>query len=293
MAAALLVSACSPTTARLLVDRGGNTVSLTGEINKVISTAPSSTEILVDLGLADKLAAIDKYSLDIEGVDQNLPLIDFFYPDAEFIIGLDPDLIISNGHNNVGAGDDPFKLIREADIAVVYIPVSADIENICKDIEFIAEVMNVKDRGEALTRSLKSQVEEIAAIGRTIEPKKTVYFELSPAPDLVTIGQNTYLHEFISIIGAENIYADQIGVIFLGAESLLERNPDVIITTSYDQSDPVAEIKSRDGFEHINAVKNSEIYLVNNNSASRPSARIVVALKEMAKAVYPDHYEAF
>jgi iron complex transport system substrate-binding protein len=296
MMAALLLSACAPKTARVLVDREGNTVSVSGEINRVISSAPSSTEIIVDLGLADKLAAIDRYSLDIEGVDQNLPLVDFFFPDAEAIIGIDPDIIISNGHNNLGAGDDPFKLIREAGIPVVYIPVSSDIEGICRDIEFIADMLNVKDRGTALTESLKSQVEEIAAIGRSIEHKKTLYFEISPAPTLVTIGRDTYLDQFITIIGAQNIFADQVGVIFPGVESLLERNPDVIITTTTEEynpaGDPVEEIKSRDGFEHITAVKDNAIYLVDNNSASRPSARILLALKQMAKAVYPDKYEA-
>jgi iron complex transport system substrate-binding protein len=290
--AALLLSACGQKTARLLVDRGGNTVSISGQVNRVISTAPSSTEIIVDLGLADRLAAVDKYSLDIEGVGQDLPLIDFFYPDAEAIIGMAPDLIISNGHNNLGAGDDPYKLIREAGIPVVYIPLSSDIENICKDIEFIADVLNVSDRGAALTESLNSQVEEIAAIGRTIDSKKTVYFEISPAPTLVTIGRNTYLHDFIAIIGAENIFADQIGVIFPGAESILERNPDVIITAISGQYDPVEEIRTRDGFEHITAIRNNAIYLVDANSASRPSARILTALKQMAKAVYPDKYEA-
>jgi iron complex transport system substrate-binding protein len=246
----------------------------------------------VDLGLADKLVAIDKYSLDIAGVNQDLPLIDFFFPDAEAIIGINPDIIISNGHNNLGAGDDPFKLIREAGIPVVYIPLSPDIEGICQDIEFIADMLDVSDRGRALTESLKTQIEEIAAIGRTIEDKKAVYFEISPAPTLVTIGRDTYLDQFITIIGAQNIFADQIGVIFPGAESILERNPDVIITTTAGQYDPREEIKTRDGFEHITAVKNNAIYLVDTNSASRPSARIVLALKQMAKAVYPDNYEA-
>jgi iron complex transport system substrate-binding protein len=292
-AMALLLSACGQKTARLLVDRGGNTVSVSGRINKVISTAPSSTEIIVDLGLADRLAAVDKYSLDIEGVRTDLPLIDFFFPDAEAIIGINPDVIISNGHNNLGTGSDPFKLIREAGIPVVYIPLSPSVEGICQDIEFIADMLNESDRGAMLAESLREQVNAIAAIGETIELKKTVYFEISPAPTLVTVGSNTYLDQFISIIGAENIFADQIGVIFPGAESLLERNPDVIITNIGEPYHPIAEIKSRDGFEHITAVKNNAVYLVDTNSSSRPSARILTALKQMAKAVYPDKYATF
>jgi iron complex transport system substrate-binding protein len=290
--ATLLLSACGQKTARLLVDRGGNTVSISGQINKVISTAPSSTEIIVDLGLADRLAAVDKYSLDIEGVSQDLPLIDFFFPDAEAIIGINPEVIISNGHNNLGAGDDPFKLIREAGIPVVYVPMSPSVEGICEDIEFIADMLNVSDRGAELAESLRRQVDAIAAVGKAIENKKTVYFEISPAPNLVTIGRNTYLDQFISIVGGENIFSDQIGVIFPGAESILVRNPDVIIAMISEQYHPIEEIKTRDGFEHITAVQNDAIYLVDANSASRPSARILTALKQMAKAVYPDKYEA-
>jgi iron complex transport system substrate-binding protein len=288
--AALLLPGCGQKNARLLTDRDGNTVSVSGRINRVISAAPSSTEIIVDLGMADKLAAVDKYSLDVGGVKQDLPLIDFFFPDAEIIIGIAPDIIISNGHNNLGAGADAFKLIREAGIPVVYVPMSPDIEGICGDIEFVADVLNVPERGRKLVQSLKAQVEDIAAVGRTIENKKTVYFEISPAPDLVTIGRNTYLHDMLTIIGAVNIFADQIGVIFPNAEAILNRNPDVIITNIPGEN-LIEEIKNREGFEHITAIKTNSIYAVDTNSSSRPSARILLALKQMAKAVYPDKYE--
>jgi iron complex transport system substrate-binding protein len=53
------------------------------------------------------------------------------------------------------------------------------------------------------------------------------------------------------------------------------------------------EIRSRESFEHITAVQNNAIYRVDTNSSSRPSARILLALKQMAKAVYPDNYEEF
>jgi iron complex transport system substrate-binding protein len=287
----LLLSSCSQKTAKTFVDREGNTVSISGEINKIISAAPSNTEIIIDLGLADKLVAVDKYSLEVEGVDQNLPLIDFFFPDAEAILGINPDVIISHGHNNLGAGDDPFKLIREAGIPVVYIPVSSDIDDICRDIEFIADVLNVSDRGKALTASMRRQLEEIAAIGRTIEDKKTVYFEISSDPNPASIGRDSYLDHFITIIGAQNIFADQNGIVFPGVESILNRNPEVIVTVTNDQYDPVEKMKARDGFEHVTAVKDDAIYLVDADSTLRPSTHILVALKQMAKAVYPDKYE--
>ena len=53
---------------------------------------------------------------------------------------------------------------------------------------------------------------------------------------------------------------------------------------------PIEEIKSREGFENINAVKNNQVYQIDKNSSSRPSQHIIKALNEMAKAIYPDVY---
>ena len=82
--------------------------------------------------------AIDKYSADVEGVNTEIPQIDFRNPDAETIIGLEPDIVIASGHNKVGE-NDPFQLIKEAGIPVVYIPSSYSIDGIYGDIEFMAK----------------------------------------------------------------------------------------------------------------------------------------------------------
>ena len=74
------------------------------------------------------------------------------------------------------------------------------------------------------------------------------------------------------------------------AESIIDKNPDVILTNVDYIDNPIDEIKTRDGFENINAVKNNQIYLIDKNSSSRPSSHIIKALNEMAKAIYPDVY---
>eukprot|EP00831_Metopus_contortus_P063883 TRINITY_DN5664_c0_g1_i7.p1 TRINITY_DN5664_c0_g1~~TRINITY_DN5664_c0_g1_i7.p1 ORF type:complete len:181 (-),score=25.80 TRINITY_DN5664_c0_g1_i7:23-565(-) len=110
-------------------DREGNSFNLPKKMNAIISTAPSNTEILVGLGLSDKLVAIDKYSADIDGVNKDLTKIDFKNPDAETLISLNPDIIIASGHNRTG-NDDPFAAVKEAGVKVVYIPISSSIEDL-------------------------------------------------------------------------------------------------------------------------------------------------------------------
>ena len=286
-----IISGCSSQQDRTVTDREGTEVNIPKKIEKIISTAPSNTEVLMALGLGDKLVAIDKYSTDIEGVNTELPQIDFSNPDAETIIGLEPDIVIASGHNKTGSTEDPFKAISEAGIPVVYIPSSDSIDGIYKDIEFIAEVVNEKSKGKEIIDDMKAQVDEIKAIGDTIADKKSVYFEISPVPYLSSFGKSTFLNEMIEIIGAENIFANEDGWISPTAESIIDANPDVIITNAEYMENPTGEIKSRNAWENINAIKNNEVYLVDKNASSRPSQNVVKALKQMAEAVYPEHYE--
>jgi iron complex transport system substrate-binding protein len=300
LAAALLAGAgCARNTEKNTVtDRSGETVILPKQINTIVSTAPSNSEIIVGLGLGSKIIAADEYSAKVDGVNKGITLIDFSYPDAEAIISLAPDIIIAAEHNRTVSGDDPFKLVGETGIAVVYIPTSDSVEGIYGDIRFVAEILGVKERGEALVADMKAEIDAIARRGEGITEKKSVYIELSPPPYLVSLGQGTYLHEMLEVTGAVNIFADQRGWFSPSAEAIIDRNPDVIITFM-DAPDGAAsvdafteELKSRPGFEHISAVRNKRVYRIDADSASRPSQNIVLALKQIAHAVYPEIYEA-
>jgi iron complex transport system substrate-binding protein len=279
-------------TEKTMTDREGNEFTLPNKIEKIISTAPSNTEVLVELGLSDKLVAIDKYSADVEGVNTDLPQIDFRNPDAETLIALEPDIIIASGHNKAGE-EDPFQLVKEAGIPVVYIPSSYSIDGIYGDIEFIADITNTEKQGEELIENMKSEVEAIKAIGDTITDKKTVYFEIGSGSSLYSFGKDTFLNEMIQIIGAENIFANEESWISPTPESVIDANPDVILTNVPDTNgvSAVDDIKSREGWDSITAVKEGQVYSIDKNSSSRPSQNVIKALKEMAKAIYPDEYK--
>jgi len=287
----LFTAGCKAEKGREIVDRAGITVKINVPINRIVSTAPSNTEIIADLGQAHKLVAIDKHSANIERLPANLPLLDFFYPDAEVIIKLEPDIIIANGHNATGTGEDPLRLLREMGIPVVYLSMSRSIDDIYKDIEFIADILQVQTKGEELINSMKTQVNEISGRAAHIENKTTVYFEISAAPDMFTFGKDSYLNDMISVIGAINIFGNDNWIVTPSAEAIIDRNPDVILTNVNYIDDPIGEIKSRPGFAHINAVINDRIYQIDTDSSVRPSSRIVLALRQMSEAVYPELYE--
>lgn len=275
-------------------DREGNEFNVPKEVNTIISTAPSNTEVLVALGLADKLVAVDKYSADVEGVSEDLPKIDFRNPDAEAIISLNPDIVIASGHNKVG-DEDPFALIKEAGIPVAYIPSSYSIDGIYGDIEFIASLTDTEKEGQELISSMKKEIEAIKAIGDTITDKKSVYFEIGSGSALYTFGNETFLNEMIETVGATNIFGEENSWITATPEAIIDANPDVILANTPGTNEAgktaVEDITSREGWDTISAVKNGDVYQIDKNSSSRASQNIIKALKEMAKAIYPDAYK--
>jgi iron complex transport system substrate-binding protein len=270
-------------------DRSGNEIKVPGEIDSIISMAPSMTEILIDLGYGDKIVAADTQSKAVEGLPEGIAYIDMMAPDAEKIIALKPDIIFVSEMSNV-EGNNPFKPIVDAGICVAYIPSSYSIESIYGDIMFIADVVQAHSKGQELVDIMKDKIAEIKKIGDTIKDKKTVYFEIAAAPDLVSFGNGVFLDEMINIIGAVNVLSDQESWIAISEEKILAANPDVIITNVNYIDKPVEEIMSRSGWENINAVKNKNVYYVDNMSSSLPDHNIVKALEEMAEAIYPDKY---
>ena len=107
---------------------------------------------------------------------------------------------------------------------------------------------------------------------------------------MYSFGSGVYLNEMLEIIGAENIFADRKQWMVVAEEAILDRNPDVILTNANAFDKPVEVIMARPGWGALTAVQNGDVYSIDTDSSSRPSHRIVKALQEMAKAVYPDKY---
>ena len=257
-----------------------------GDLIRIISTAPSNTEIISYLGMADRLVAIDRHSANVAGVPCGIVMLDFFFPDAEMIMGLKPDVIIASHDNAIGSGDDPFRTLRDAGIAVEYIPMSSSIEEIYGDIAFIADILGVGDKGEEIIAEMMAGVEAVRSRTAHVQDKKTVYFEVSAAPQMFTLGRGSFIDGMISAVNAVNIFGDESRIISPSAEAIIERNPDVILTNVNYIDDPVSEIIGREGFGNISAVINGHVYQIDADASSRASPRIVYALQQMSEVIY-------
>jgi len=289
--AVVLTFSCAAFAAAPTEDRSGNPIVLPAEINRIISLAPATTQILESLGMLDKLVAIDTQTpAYVQGVD-HLPQFDMMTPDVEQIAALQPDIIYTSGMSYIEG--NPFQALTDMGVCVVDIPSSASIADVKLDIVFTAACLGMEAEGQALADEMQQAIDELSAIGATITDKKTVMFEISALPYIYSFGSGTFLDEMITLLGAENVFADQVGWLAITEESAVAADPDVILTSVNYIEDSVGEILSRTGWQNVAAVANKDVYYIDNGASSLPNHHIVDAMIEMALAIYPEAYASF
>ena len=286
---ALTLLATVPAVAELPTeDRAGNAITVPAEITRIISLAPSTTQVLEALGALDSLVAVDNQTpMYVDGTSE-LPQFDMMAPDVEQIAALEPDVVFASGLSYLDG--NPFAALTEMGVCVVDIPSSASIADVEDDIRFIAACLGKDAEGEAIVNEMSASIDAIAAIGATIEDKKSVLFEISALPYIYSFGAGTFLDEMITLIGAENVFGDQAGWLAVSEEDAVAANPDVILTNVNYIEDSVGEILGREGWDVVTAVANADVHYIDNGASSLPNQHIVDALIEMAVAVYPEAY---
>ncbi|WP_417630824.1 ABC transporter substrate-binding protein [Enterococcus faecalis] len=271
-------------------DRSGKEITLPKEATKIISLVPSTTEVIEDLGKTDQLIAVDTQSSTMMTDLKKLPQMDMMAVDAEKLIALKPQIVYVNDIN-LASSESVWKQVEDAGITVVNIPTSTSIKAIKEDVQFIADSLSEHEKGQKLIKTMDQEIDEVAKIGKTIKKPKTVLFEVVALPDIYSFGNGTFLNEMIETIGAKNVLANEKGWLPVTEEAAIAAKPEVILTNVNYMKDPAKEILARKNWENVPAVQNKEVFEIDNMSSSLPNNHITKALKQMAKAVYPEEYK--
>ncbi|EGO8533314.1 ABC transporter substrate-binding protein [Enterococcus faecalis] len=271
-------------------DRSGKEITLPKEATKIISLVPSTTEVIEDLGKTDQLIAVDTQSSTMMTDLKKLPQMDMMAVDAEKLIALKPQIVYVNDIN-LASSESVWKQVEDAGITVVNIPTSTSIKAIKEDVQFIADSLSEHEKAQKLIKTMDQEIDEVAKIGKTIKKPKTVLFEVAALPDIYSFGNGTFLNEMIETIGAKNVLANEKGWLPVTEEAAIAAKPEVILTNVNYMKDPAKEILARKNWENVPAVQNKEVFEIDNMSSSLPNNHITKALKQMAKAVYPEEYK--
>ncbi|MCM3603258.1 ABC transporter substrate-binding protein [Robertmurraya korlensis] len=263
-----------------------NEVVIEEEPTSIISLIPSNTEIIYELGLGDKVVGLttnDTYPEETAEVEK----VGDFNIDVEKVIALNPDLVLAH-ESSATSSEAGFQQMRDAGIAVFIVNDAVNFEDVYDTIGIIGQLTGTTEAAEALTADMKAKIDEIKEKAATVTEKKKVYIEISPSPDIYSVGKNTFMDVMLQTINAENATGDLDGWPSIDQESILERNPDVIIATYNYIEDPVGQLMAREGWADVSAIKNKQVVAVNPDLVNRPGPRVVEGVEELAKAVYPE-----
>ena len=284
------------TDVRTVTDLTGNELEVPAEVNTIISLAPSTTDLLLDLGLSEKIIAVDTYSMDSYGAElqHGIPSFDMMSPDNEQIVALQPDIVFTTGMSYAW-GEDVFASAREAGVFIIDIESPATLQEILDSIIFIGDCVAKREAAEAIAVEMDLFLEDVQAAVKEqkgAEPK-VVLFEMStPTADFPTIysaGPDSYIDEIITLTGGVNAAADtDTPWPALTEEAAIAANPDVILTTDNYTPDVVNVILSSEGWENVNAVSNKQVYLIDADKINRPNHHVCGSIMEILEILYPD-----
>lgn len=283
-----------------VVDALGRIILFEEKPKRVVSLAPSITEILFALGLGDKIVGVTSYcnyppdvvKLVEEG---RISVIGGYWrPDVEKIIMLKPDLVIGS------AGTRPHLDLKERleglGIKMVFVKGSnaADDSEIFADISTIASIFGVEDRAVELINSIVDEInyvkKKLAELN--IAKSKVLVLLGPPSWGLYSSGGDTFLGWIISTAGGINIAQRFSGWPRLDYEYVLSQDPDVIIITGMGLN-PQDIMKDIEGtpLAETKAFKEGKVFIVDqeaNDILVRPGPRIGKAVKLMAQILYPE-----
>lgn len=255
------------------------------EYKRIISLIPSNTEILYELGLGDKVvgvSTVDDYPKEVKDKKQ----FDAFKLDTEALMKAKPDLILAH-ESNKSTQEKDLKKLTDAGVKVVYIDDANSIDEMYKTFKQVGKVTGKEKEADKLVDKVKKDIENVKKDIPEDKQGKQVFMEISSQPDIYTSGKNTFYDDMLTSIKAKNVFHDEEGWIKTDKESILKRNPDVMITTSGQSEDEYKKLNNnRDGFDQVNAVKNNSVYALNADKISRPGPRLAEGLEELADKIY-------
>ncbi len=198
----------------------------------------------------------------------------------EKVLGLEPDLVVAWWYN-----EEAIANLESQEVPVLAINPES-VEDVMDTIKLLGLIADHTSEAEGLVASMKADIDEVTSktAGLPRAQRPLVYYELSTP--MKTTGPGTFTDELIRMAGGINLAADEpIRYPILSSEYIIDRNPDVIVVVDYGS--PIDEVKARDGWANIDAVKDNRVYQIDTHLVTS-NPRLVQGLEQFARWFHPD-----
>jgi iron complex transport system substrate-binding protein len=272
-------------------DSFGHVVKLKGPAQRIVSLAPSNTEIVFAVGAGAQLAGRDDFS-DYPAEAAPVPSIGSLYPqaNAEAIVALKPDLILAAGITS----PDEIKKLEGLGLTIYVTSFANTLDDIYGDIRAIGALTGHAPEAEALVATMQTRAQAVTERVKDAE-KPVVFYEIDatdPAKPW-TAGPGSFIDQLLTLAGGVNaggLASDPYPQLSL--EQIAHQDPAVIILGSATFGGQTPElVAQRPGWGELSAVKNNRVFAFDDNLVSRPGPRVVDGLEALAKLIHPELFK--
>jgi iron complex transport system substrate-binding protein len=293
---ATLASACAPGAAPaagpiVVMDGDGKEFRLEKAAQRVISLAPSNTEILFAVGAGKQVVGREDFSNYPEEA-KSLPSVggSMGKYSLEEIAKLQPDLILASPLTAA----EVVQSLKTITPSVFLLPNPKDMEGLFTNLTTVGTLTGHKAEADKLVSELRARVEAVQKKIAPLSNAPKVFYELDatePAKPY-TAGPGSFVDMLIGMAGGYNIGKSLQGEwAQISQEALIVENPDVIVLGDSPYGVTPEAVTARPGWEQIGAVKNGRVLSFNDDLVSRPGPRMVQGLEELAKILHPEVFQ--
>lgn len=274
-------------TARTFVDDLGRKLYLAKTPGRIVSLAPSITEMLFSIGAEDLVVGVTQFC-DYPPEALRKPKVGYAHPNIESIVALEPDLVVAPREflrADVLAKLDQLKipaLILEA----------KTVEDIPSHIQTLGRVLNREPAANAVATDLRQHLARIKSRAESL-PRVRVLYVLNSQP-LITVGPGSFIHQLIGLAGGSNIAADS-GEPYprLNMEAVLQEDPEVLVfPVGKAEGIPESEQQVWTRWTTLTAVKRGRLHRIPADLLNRPGPRIVQGLESLLNIIHPEAAES-
>jgi iron complex transport system substrate-binding protein len=251
---------------------------------RYISLAPSTTEILFALGLADDIVGVSSFCNYPPEAKTKPHMGNFSSPNIEKILSARPDHVFCTGLEQAPVVQE----LRGLKLNV-YVSDPSNSEELFASIEQIGKITARDKEAAALINTMRNDIAGISEKVKLIPQgqRVKVFMEIWHEP-LMTAGKGSFVDELISLSGGINVAHEVVRPYCnYSAEKVIDLDPQVIILAYMDKEPPLKLVEGRFGWKNIDAVKNKRVFNdIDPDTLLRPGPRITEGLKSLYKKLY-------
>ncbi|HBP86554.1 MAG TPA: cobalamin-binding protein [Nitrospiraceae bacterium] len=268
---------------RTFVDDLGRKLYLAKAPQRIVSLAPSVTEILFAIGLNEEIVGVTEFC-DFPPEALSKPRVGYATPNLEMIVGLQPQLVLAP--RSFLRADLLNKLDQLKIPTVILDPHT--VEDILAHIQLLGRMVGRSQEANAQATLMRKELSELS--NRLVDlPRPKLLYILNSDP-LITVGPGSFIHRLIEMAGGRNA-AEHASAPYprLTMEEVLRQNPDILLFPSGRQEGiPQSEQDSWKRWTMLSAVQHGKLFQVDSDLLNRPGPRIIEGLKQLVKILHPE-----